>query len=196
MASVEKKELLEFEILKHVEETPRVSNRMIASKLGCSVKLAHALLGKMVQKGLLHITKHHARRWDYFLTPRGLAEKTRLTYEFLEFSMSFYQEARKLSSQLCRDLAEDGVSTIAFLGASDLAEIVYLGVKEWSLELIEVYGEGSTRFLGIPVAPLSRVSESNAEAIIVCLYDKKRPETPRYLPENLPAMDNMYWVLK
>jgi hypothetical protein len=79
MASIEKTELFELEILKHVEETPRLNNRMAASKLGCSVRLAHALLSKMVDKGLLHVTKHHSRRWDYFLTPSGIAEKARIT---------------------------------------------------------------------------------------------------------------------
>ena len=78
MPAIEKTELFELEILKHVEETPRLNNRMAASKLGCSVRLAHALLSKMVKKGLLHVTKHHARRWDYFLTPSGITEKARI----------------------------------------------------------------------------------------------------------------------
>ena len=79
MPPIEKNQLYELEILKHVEVTPRLNNRMAASKLGCSVRLAHALLSKMVDKGLLHVTKHHSRRWDYFLTPTGIAEKARIT---------------------------------------------------------------------------------------------------------------------
>ena len=108
MATIEKNEILELEILKHVEESPRLNNRMAASKLGCSVKLAHALLGKMVNRGLLHVKKLHSRRWDYFLTPHGIAEKARLTYEFLDFSMHFYRDARKQSSSICRQLADAG----------------------------------------------------------------------------------------
>ena len=137
--------LYELGILKHVGETPQLNNRTASKKLGVSIRLAHDLLKKMVNKGLLHVTVVHARRWDYFLTPKGIAEKTRLTMEFLDFSMTFYREARKRSAQLCRDLAEAGVHDVVFLGAGELAEIAYLGVQEWGLKLNVVYAEDGER---------------------------------------------------
>jgi len=195
LAGIDKNALLELEILKHVEKTPRLNNRMAATKYGCSVKLAHATLTKMVERGLLHVKKLHSRRWDYFLTPKGIAEKVRLTYEFLDFSMRFYQEARKASSLLCRRLAESGKTRVAFLGAGDLAEIVYLGVKEWGLELVEVYdGEGGGRFLGIDALPSHRVADSKADAVIVCVYDRKSPMEANYLPEGARHSNKMRWV--
>jgi len=89
-----------FQILEHVENTPLLTNRRAATKLGVSVKLAHALLTLLVQKGMLDIRKHHSRRWDYFLTPKGIAEKARLTYEFMDFTMQFYRDARRRSSEV------------------------------------------------------------------------------------------------
>ena len=194
MPTIEKKELFELEILKHVESSPRLNNRMAASKLGCSVKLAHALLSKMVDKGLLHVTKHHARRWDYFLTPRGIAEKARITYEFIDFSMQFYHEARRESSRACRSLAESGKKNVGLLGDGELAEIAYLGVKEWGLELKEVYGEERKEFLGHEVLPFNSAGSSSSEALIVCLYDKTKPMRPDYLPNGIVKNDKMIWV--
>jgi len=195
IAQIEKNELLELEILKHVECTPLLNTRMAASKLGCSVKLAHALLGKMVVKGFLHVKKVHSRRWDYFLTPKGVSEKIRLTYEFLDFSMRFYQEARKASSRVCRGFAENKKQRIAFLGAGELAEIAYLGVKEWDLELIEIFDEKpDTQFLGHHVVPLKKLPESKADVILVCVYDKNSPMDNNYLPENIVRKDNMHWI--
>ena len=195
MPSIDKNELLKFEILKHVEKSPRLNNRMAASKLGCSVKLAHALLGKMVNRGLLHVKKLHSRRWDYFLTPKGVSEKARLTYQFLDFSMNFYREARKASSSVCRILSEAGVEKIAFLGTGDLAEIAYLGVKEWSLELVEVFnGDSSAEFLGHQVMSASELRSSQADAIIVCMYDKQHPMSEHYLPEGIEKNSKMHWI--
>ncbi len=194
MASIEKNELLELEILKHVETSPRLNNRMAASKLGCSVKLAHALLGKMVDRGLLHVKKLHSRRWDYFLTPSGIAEKARLTYEFIDFSMQFYHEARRESSRVCRDIAESGKKTVAFLGDGELAEIAYLGVKEWGLELKEVYGEEKDEFLGLKVQPFELASSSASDALVICIYDKTLPMRADYLPNGMMKNDKMVWV--
>ena len=197
---LEKKEILQLELLKHVEESPRLNNRMAAAKLGCSVKLAHELLGRMVDKGLFHVKKHHARRWDYFLTPKGISEKARLTYEFLDFSMHFYREARKRSSQLCRDLAEQGTKRVSFIGASDLAEIVYLGVKEWNLELVNVFAATNKKqFMGVPIRPysdlincqnLTTIDKQPSINIVVCLYDKSKPTdmNSKYLPEELTQL--------
>ncbi|MFZ2655811.1 MAG: hypothetical protein WAX69_12850 [Victivallales bacterium] len=194
MASIEKNELLELEILKHVESSPRLNNRMAATKLGCSVKLAHALLRKMVDKGLLHVKKYHSRRWDYFLTPSGITEKARLTYEFIDFSMQFYHEARRQSSRVCRQIAESGKKNVAFIGAGELAEIAYLGVKEWGLELAEVYGEDKMEFLGHKVLPIDQYVASRAEIKIICLYDKTMPMRTDYLPDKIIKSDNMLWI--
>lgn len=194
MINIEKKQLQELEILKHVEATPKLSNRIVAAKLGCSVKLAHELLSKMVNRGLLHVSKVHSRRWDYFLTPKGIGEKARLTYEFVHFSMQFYQEARKKSSQVCRDICEAGYQTVAFLGTGELAEIAYLGIKEWNLRIIEVYGEKEGSFMGHTILPYDAIDSTTSEAIIVALYNHNQPMTPQYLPSGISKMNTMHWI--
>lgn len=184
----------EFKILEHVESTPLLTNRILAKKLGCSVKLAHELLEKMVARGCFHVKKIHSRRWDYFLTPKGIAEKMRLTYEFLQFSMQFYKEARKKSSQLCRNFAESGVEHVAFLGAGELAEVVYLGVKEWNLELVDVFDNTAKKFLNHKVKKTEDLNGSKAQAVIVCIYDPQKPMDKDFMPENIKVNIPIYNV--
>ncbi|MDT8391076.1 MAG: winged helix-turn-helix transcriptional regulator [Lentisphaeria bacterium] len=195
MPSLNPHNLYELDLLSHVEETPRLSNRQAAGKLGVSVKLAHELLKGLVSRGLLHVTVVHARRWDYFLTPKGIAEKARLTLEFLDFSMHFYREARKRGAQVCRDLAEAGCHEVILLGAGDLAEIVYLGLQEWNLTLAAVFDNKAKTFMGRRVAPLDRFAESARNApVIVCLYDAKKPMGERFLPPGIQAGDHFHWI--
>lgn len=190
--------LFELEILKHVEQSAHLNNRMAARKLGASVKLAHAVLSKMVAKGLLHVKKEHARRWDYFLTPLGISEKARLTYEFLEFTLQFYREARRRSAQLCRTLSESGIKRVAFLGAGEMAEIVYLGMVEWGLQLVGVYDneKSGQKFMGLSIYPVSDLPTSACERIIVCLYNKAHPMTANFLPEGVQKGPKMLWVFE
>lgn len=194
MSILEKHDQYALEILEHVHENPRLTNRILAAKLGCSIKLAHSVLAGMVERGLLHVKRLHSRRWDYFLTPKGITEKARLTYEFLNFSMQFYSEARKHSSQVCRDISEEKLKNVAFLGAGELAEITYLGVKEWNLELIEVYDDSRRNLLGHKIKPLEEVINSRADAIIVCLYESNMPMSEKYLPENITSDKRMRWI--
>lgn len=189
--------LYELDLLRHVEETPRLSNRKAAGKLGVSVKLAHELLKGLVSRGLLHVTIVHSRRWDYFLTPKGMAEKARLTLEFLDFSMHFYREARKRSARVCRDLAESGAKEVIFLGAGDLAEIAYLGLQEWHLTLSAIYDAEITSFMGMDVRPLSQFDRhAPEEPVIVCLYDTRHPMKEGFLPVDIKKSDHMHWIFK
>jgi len=198
MNDLDKHALYELDILEHVEKTSTLSNRVAARKLGVSIKLAHEILKRMVSKGLLHVNVVHARRWDYFLTPKGIREKTRLTLEFFEFSMHFYREARRRSAQLCRDLAESGRTRVGFLGAGDLAEITYLGVKEWELNLKTVYDDdlAGKAFMGIDVQPFESLpgTDNTVDAVIVCVYDAKMPMRSRYLPPGVERLPIMHWI--
>lgn len=192
----DKHSLYELDILKHVENDCRLNNRMASKKLGVSVKLAHEVLKKMVDRGLLHVKKIHSRRWDYFLTSEGIKEKARLTMEFLDFSLHFYREARKRSALVCRNLHENGIKTVDFLGAGEPAEITMLGMKEWNLQLINVYDDKAETFLGSPVLSIDELKNHNAEAIIICLYDPAHPMTPGFLPEGITRLDNMHWIFE
>lgn len=196
MDSLDSHRYYELKILEHVGDGQELPRRVAARKLGVSVKLAHKLLSGLVERGLLHVKKENARRWRYFLTPGGVAEKARLTREFLEFSLEFYREARRRSAQVCRDLSEGGVRRIAFLGLGELAEIAYLGVREWGLELAEVY-DGSRvgrEFFGRQVQPLEDVPASGAEAIVVTSFNPEHPMTPRWLPAPVKADKRMVWI--
>jgi len=186
----------ELKILEHVEDRPELPRRVAASKLGVSVKLAHKLLSGLVERGWLHVRKENSRRWRYFLTPRGMAEKARLTREFIEFSFEFYREARRRSARVCRDLSEDGVRRVAFLGLGELAEIAYLGVQEWGLYLDEVFddAEAGRTFFGCGVQPIEQAANAQAERIIVTAFDPKNPMLPGFLPDQVKADPRMVWI--
>lgn len=184
----------ELEILKTVDEDSHLNNRKAASKLGVSVKLAHTILGRMVKKGLLHIKKENTRKWHYYLTPNGIMEKSRLTISFFEFSMQFYKEARKQSAQLCSNLNTQGRKKVLLLGTGELAEIVYLGVQEWKLNLLGAIAvdEEKNNFMGAPVFSPDNIPEH--DAIIICLYDPQRPLGKKYIPEKMRISEKMEWI--
>ncbi len=200
----------EFKILEHLEESPVITHRMAADKLGVSVKLTHSLMRGLIKRGWIHATRKDGRSLYYFLTPQGIAEKVRLTYEFVRFSHQFYKQARRRSSEVCRDLAIAGVRRIAFLGCGDLAEISYLGVSEHGLKLVAVFDDdhAGEAFLGLAIKPSSSlppgrlagddgstVSRSNDfERVLVTSFDPAFPLKEHYLPPGLEADERFVWV--
>src|ERR1700741_2143631 len=70
------------------------SQRRIAEELGIALGLVNAYLKRCIKKGFVKVSQAPARRYAYYLTPKGFAEKSRLTVEYLSYSFSFFRLAR------------------------------------------------------------------------------------------------------
>src|SRR5215470_11810285 len=81
-------------LLESLERDGGQSQRRLASDLGIAVGLVNAYLKRCVRKGLVKVSQAPARRYAYYLTPQGFAEKSRLTFEYFTYSFSFFRRAR------------------------------------------------------------------------------------------------------
>src|SRR5215470_10817985 len=61
------------------------SQRRIAEDLGIALGLVNAYLKRCIKKGLVKVRQAPARRYAYYLNPRGFTEKSRLTVESESF---------------------------------------------------------------------------------------------------------------
>src|SRR5712671_2092701 len=89
-----KDERIVLGLLESVERDGAQSQRKLASELGIALGLVNAYLKRCVKKGLLKVSEAPARRYAYYLTPQGFAEKARLTVQYLSNSFSFFRLAK------------------------------------------------------------------------------------------------------
>src|SRR5713101_4117323 len=81
-------------LLESVERDGGQTQRRRASELGIALGLVNAYLKRCIKKGLVKVSDAPTRRYAYYLTPQGLAEKSRLTVQYLSDSFSFFRQAR------------------------------------------------------------------------------------------------------
>ena len=81
-------------LLSSVETDGARSQRRMAAELGIALGLVNAYLKRCVKKGLVKVNDAPARRYAYYLTPQGFAEKSRLTVQYLSDSFSFFRKAK------------------------------------------------------------------------------------------------------
>ena len=82
------------DLLDRIDRTDGMNQRRLAMELGIALGLTNTYIKRCVKKGLIKISEVPARRYRYYLTPKGFAEKTRLTAEFLTSSFRFFRKAR------------------------------------------------------------------------------------------------------
>jgi len=144
-----------LELLDAVERERAGSQRILASELGIALGLVNAYLKRCVKKGLVKVRGTPARRYAYFLTPQGLAEKSRLTLQYLSTSFEFFRRAKADCLEQLQCARAAGARTIVLAGRSDLAEIAALCAMEQSITIVGVMQPGATqdRFIGLPIFP-------------------------------------------
>ena len=110
-------------LLESVERNGGRSQRHLASELGIALGLVNAYLKRCIKKGLVKVSEAPARRYAYYLTPKGFAEKSRLTVDYMSYSFSLFRRARSDYAKVLGVARERGWTRILLAGVSDLAEI-------------------------------------------------------------------------
>jgi DNA-binding MarR family transcriptional regulator len=153
MDTVEREEVRTLEILEAIDKRSDLTQRHLAQRLGVALGLTNSYLKRCVRKGLVKIQQAPANRYVYYLTPKGFAEKSRLTGDYLSSSFAFYRKASDSCASSLLAARESGHQRIVLCGDSELAEIALLRAQEHRLEVVAVLdpaGKGKS-FLGIPV---------------------------------------------
>lgn len=141
-------------LLHSVEQDSAQSQRGLASEFGVAVGLINTCLRYCVRKGYVRVKRIPARRYAYFLTPKGMVEKSRLTVSHLGHSLSFFRQAREDCNQVLEMARARGWRRFALVGAGELADIAFLCAAADGAELVGVLDVhyGREQFRDLPVA--------------------------------------------
>jgi DNA-binding MarR family transcriptional regulator len=163
-------------LLESVERDGAQSQRKLASDLGIALGLVNAYLKRCVKKGLLKIGQAPARRYAYYLTPHGFAEKSRLSVEYFSRSFSFFRRAREDCSSVLKTAHARGWNRIVLLGVSDLAEIATICALEQGIAIVAVVDAKATgaRFVGTRVVASIDAVPGGFDALMVTNLEATR----------------------
>ena len=184
-------------VLDVVERDPSVTQRSVARELGIALGLANAYLRRCVRKGLIKVSEVPRRRYAYYLTPQGFAEKSRLTATYLSDSFSFFRKARAQCTELFALAAARGQRRLALLGQGDLAEIASLVAREHPVEMVGVIAAGGDAArLAVELAAAgpvdaivvtALVDPRGALSAVLRIFDAERVYVPAILRVPMPA---------
>ena len=97
-------EEIQFEVLRRLHQTPEVSQRTLAKELGVALGSINFCLQALVGKGLIKMQNFgqskNKLRYAYLLTPDGVAEKSKLTAEFLKRKVAEYEVLQREIDEL------------------------------------------------------------------------------------------------
>ena len=90
---------IRLDLLRKLESSPNCTQRELSREMGVSLGKVNYCMKKLTEKGLIKLTSftHNPNKmgYMYLLTPRGIEEKSRLTFSFLKRKVIEYEILKK-----------------------------------------------------------------------------------------------------
>ena len=93
------KQDIHLDLLRKLESNPHCTQRELSREMGVSLGKVNYCMKKLTEKGWVKLTNftHNPNKmgYAYLLTPRGIDEKSRLTFSFLKRKLNEYEILKK-----------------------------------------------------------------------------------------------------
>jgi DNA-binding MarR family transcriptional regulator len=159
-------------LLTELERDGAVTQRSLAIKLGVALGLTNLYLKRLARKGYIKITTIPSHRVRYLLTPQGFAEKSRLTYLYMQYSLSHYRDMRARLREALSYAASKGTKRVVIYGTGELAEMAYLSLREMDMTLVGFVDDSrQDSFLSYPIWPPEALSGWEFDTVLLADFD-------------------------
>ena len=99
---------IHLKVLRHLENDPEITQRALARELGISLGKANYCLKALIDRGLIKVSNfknsNDKSAYIYLLTPKGIEEKSRITFHFLTRKIEEYEMLREEIDELQREV--------------------------------------------------------------------------------------------
>lgn len=179
-------DLRDLEVLEAVTQDREISQRGLAARLGIALGLTNLYVKRLVRKGFIKCVNVQSNRLMYLITPRGIAEKARLTYEYMEYSLHVYRQVRSHLRRVLEPLRQSG-KRVAIYGVGEAAELAYISLREAGLEPAAIFdGDGTGQFLGTAVRDIRDRDSAAFDLLIVATLEPPDALVAQLLAAGVP----------
>jgi EPS-associated MarR family transcriptional regulator len=106
--NLEKEEVLK--VLREIKSDPETTQRVLSSNLGISLGKVNFIMKALIHRGFIkvHNFKNSSNKsaYLYYLTPKGVEEKARITYRFLRLKIKEYEDLEQEIHRLKQEVGE------------------------------------------------------------------------------------------
>jgi DNA-binding MarR family transcriptional regulator len=149
----------EFELVNIVGAELAANQRELSRHMNLSLGMTNMLLRRMVTKGYIRIKQLDRRKVEYFLTPKGFAEKMRKSVKYTLKTISSIGLIKKQLLDILGGLYAKGHRKFYILGDSDFAQLV-------EASLIQ------SQWAGVEVGRIKSLLEDPDGLVLICREDE------------------------
>lgn len=178
-----------LQLLEEIEQNNSPGQRYLAKQLNVSLGLMNSFIKRLAKKGYFKVTTIPKNRVAYILTPKGMTEKSKLTYAYIHHSYQYYKGARNKLRLLFQELVTAGVNRVVFYGIGQFAEIAYISLQETSIKMMATVDDhkAGQKFMGHTVSDPSRLKDFSFDRVIITAIDSRKIIKEKLIQQGIPS---------
>jgi DNA-binding MarR family transcriptional regulator len=165
----------ELEFLTALEDGEVITQMSLSRRIGVAVGLVNAWLKRSMSKGYVKARQAPYKRYAYYLTPKGFAEKSRLVAEYLESSLHLFRRARAEYADLFERAKRDGKKRIVVVGSGELLEIAVLTALAENAPLVAVHDPNTNKSHRLGIKVIQSLDEVDGVDTVI-LAETREPQ--------------------
>lgn len=103
-------EELSYKVIKIIEDNPEISQRQLAKVLGISLGKTNFCVKALIERGIIKArnfkNSHNKMAYAYFLTPKGINTKAKITVNFLNRKLKEFDELKEEIESLRNEVSQ------------------------------------------------------------------------------------------
>ena len=165
---------VELDLINALETNCKVSQITLANRLGIAAGVVNIIMKRAVKSGVIKMKQIPARRYAYYLTPKGFSEKAKLVAEYLDSSLKLYRKLRVQYRDIFSDLEDKGIQEVTLLGDVDIAELAIMASYYSNITITTLVNAETNKSRIGPVPVVPALSEAHDGAVVIC--DARNPQ--------------------
>jgi len=164
-------EMRELNLLQELEKNPIISQRELSNKFGIALGVTNACLKRMARRGWIRIMGFNHRKIGYYLTPKGFAEKAKLTLHLISWTVQHYSALKDIIGKKFLEMQNSGIERIVFYGVSDEMEVAYITLQGVNLKLVGIVEDedkmNQKEVFGFDVKDINQIGVLQPDAVLI-----------------------------
>jgi hypothetical protein len=142
----------------------------------------------MVRRGWIRITGFNHHKIGYYLTPKGFAEKAKLTLHMVSWNVKHYSTLKEIIAKKILEMQKAGIKRVVFYGISDEMEVAYVTLQGANMRLLGIVEDEEKiiqkEMFGFELKNVSQMESLKPDAVLITSLsdqDERMETLKRYI---------------
>jgi len=131
----------ELKVIDEISKENSLTQRELSRRTELSLGAVNLIIRRLVKRGLVKTKSLNPKKVEYLLTPKGISEKARKTYDYVVKTIDMVTRVKEEIAKIVLDEFNRGQKKFIILGGNSMADVIELALKGFDYKKVHEMNE-------------------------------------------------------